>query len=71
MGVLLQKDKVIAYAPRQRKTHGINYTTYDLRVESCGICIENLETLIVGTRCKVFTDHKSLQLIQMPCSLNR
>nr|GFD21935.1 putative reverse transcriptase domain-containing protein [Tanacetum cinerariifolium] len=30
--VLMQKDKVIAYASRQLKVHEMNYTTHDLEL---------------------------------------
>ncbi|GJX45760.1 putative reverse transcriptase domain-containing protein [Tanacetum coccineum] len=33
--VLMQKDKVIAYASQQLKTHEKNYTTYDLELGVC------------------------------------
>ncbi|GJW53853.1 putative reverse transcriptase domain-containing protein [Tanacetum coccineum] len=34
--VLMQRDKVIAYASRQLKTHEENYTTHDLDLGCCG-----------------------------------
>ncbi|GJW44385.1 putative reverse transcriptase domain-containing protein [Tanacetum coccineum] len=46
--VLMQRDKVIAYASRQLKIHEKNYTTHDLElgVVVFALALKNLETLI-------------------------
>ncbi|GJS79292.1 putative reverse transcriptase domain-containing protein [Tanacetum coccineum] len=45
--VLMQKEKIIAYASHQLKIHEKNYTTNDLELGSCGVCSQNVETLFV------------------------
>ncbi|KAL0427854.1 UNVERIFIED_CONTAM: Retrovirus-related Pol polyprotein from transposon [Sesamum latifolium] len=43
--VLMQNDKVIAYASRQLKLYELHYPTRDLRISGSGLCLENLDTL--------------------------
>nr|GEU92421.1 retrotransposon protein, putative, Ty3-gypsy subclass [Tanacetum cinerariifolium] len=45
--VLMQREKVIAYASRQLKIHEKNYTKHDLELGSGGVCSQNLEALFV------------------------
>ncbi|GJR64556.1 retrovirus-related pol polyprotein from transposon TNT 1-94 [Tanacetum coccineum] len=64
--VLMQKEKVIAYASRQLKIHEKNYTTYVLEHWRCGdSLLKNVETLFLYEHevGDVFTDHQSLQPI--------
>ncbi|GJX80586.1 putative reverse transcriptase domain-containing protein, partial [Tanacetum coccineum] len=61
--VLMQREKVIAYASRQLKVYKKNYTTYDLELGSVVFALKIWRHYLYGTRCTVFTDHKSLQHI--------
>ncbi|GJV59818.1 putative reverse transcriptase domain-containing protein [Tanacetum coccineum] len=61
--VLMQREKVIAYASRQLKVHEKNYTTHDLELGSVVFALKIWRHYLYGTRCTVFTDHKSLQHI--------
>ncbi|GKE13956.1 putative reverse transcriptase domain-containing protein [Tanacetum coccineum] len=61
--VLMQKEKVIAYAFRQFKVHEKNYTTYDLELRAVVFALKMWRHYLYGTKCVVFTDHKSLQHI--------
>ncbi|GJZ06090.1 putative reverse transcriptase domain-containing protein [Tanacetum coccineum] len=61
--VLMQKEKVIAYASRQLKVHEKNYTTYDLELGAIVFAIKMWRRHLYGTKCFVFTNHKSLQHI--------
>ncbi|GJR79798.1 putative reverse transcriptase domain-containing protein [Tanacetum coccineum] len=61
--VLMQRDKVIAYASRQLKIHEKNYTTHDLELGSVVFALKIWRHYLYGTKCTVFTDHKSLQHI--------
>ncbi|GJU83162.1 putative reverse transcriptase domain-containing protein [Tanacetum coccineum] len=45
--VLMQNEKVIAYASRQLKIHEKNYTTYDLEFWCSGVYSKDLEALLV------------------------
>ncbi|GJY46551.1 putative reverse transcriptase domain-containing protein, partial [Tanacetum coccineum] len=61
--VLMQRDKVIAYASQQLKIHEKNYTTHDLELGSVVFALKIWRHYLYGTKCTVFTDHKSLQHI--------
>nr|GEW26242.1 retrotransposon protein, putative, Ty3-gypsy subclass [Tanacetum cinerariifolium] len=61
--VLMQRDKVIAYASRQLKIHEKNYTTHDLKLGSVVFALKIWRHYLYGTKCMVFTDHKSLRHI--------
>ncbi|GJW13684.1 reverse transcriptase domain-containing protein, partial [Tanacetum coccineum] len=68
--VLMQREKVIAYASRQLKPHEENYTTYDLELGAVVFALKNWRHYLYGTKCIVFTDHKSLQHILDQKELN-
>ncbi|GJU44331.1 putative reverse transcriptase domain-containing protein, partial [Tanacetum coccineum] len=61
--VLMQKEKVIAYASRQLKTYEKNYTIHDLELGVVMFSLKIWRHYLYGMRCTVFTDHKSLQHI--------
>ncbi|GKE05568.1 putative reverse transcriptase domain-containing protein, partial [Tanacetum coccineum] len=61
--VLMQKEKVTAYASRQLKIHEKNYTTYDLELGAVVFALKMWRHYLYGTKCVVFTGHKSLQHI--------
>ncbi|GKA72644.1 putative reverse transcriptase domain-containing protein [Tanacetum coccineum] len=58
--VLMQNEKVIAYASRQLKIHEKNYTTHDLELGAVVFALKMWRHYLYGTKCTVFTDHKSL-----------
>nr|GEZ47388.1 hypothetical protein [Tanacetum cinerariifolium] len=68
--VLMQRDKVIAYASRHFKVHEKNYTTYDLELKAVVFSLKMWRHYLYGTKCVVFTDHKSLQHILDQKELN-
>ncbi|GJT28548.1 putative reverse transcriptase domain-containing protein [Tanacetum coccineum] len=68
--VLMQREKVIAYASRQLKVYEKNYTTHDLELGSVVFALKLWRHYLYGTRCTVFTDHKSLQHILDQKELN-
>ncbi|KAI3815477.1 hypothetical protein L1987_15146 [Smallanthus sonchifolius] len=61
--VLMQRGKLIAYASRQLKVHEKNYTTHDLELGAVVFALKIWRHYLYGTKCVVFTDHKSLQHI--------
>ncbi|GJU58146.1 putative reverse transcriptase domain-containing protein, partial [Tanacetum coccineum] len=61
--MLMQREKVIAYASRQLKIHEKNYTTHDLELGAVVFALKIWRHYLYGTKCMVFTDHKSLQHI--------
>nr|GFB10079.1 putative reverse transcriptase domain-containing protein [Tanacetum cinerariifolium] len=68
--VLRQREKVISYASRQLKIHEKNYTTYDLELGAVVFALKIWRRYLYGTKCTVFTDHKSLQHILDQKELN-
>ncbi|GJT41243.1 putative reverse transcriptase domain-containing protein [Tanacetum coccineum] len=68
--VLMQREKVIAYASRQLKIHEKNYTTHDLELGAVVFALKIWRHYLYGTKCIVFTDHKSLQHILDQKELN-
>ncbi|GKA89780.1 putative reverse transcriptase domain-containing protein, partial [Tanacetum coccineum] len=68
--VLMQREKVIAYASRQLKVHEKNYTTHDLELGVVVFALKIWRHYLYGTRCIMFTDHKSLQHILDQMELN-
>ncbi|GJS36363.1 putative reverse transcriptase domain-containing protein [Tanacetum coccineum] len=68
--VLMQREKVIAYASRQLKPHEENYTTHDLELGAVVFALKIWRHYLYGTKCTVFTDHKSLQHILDQKELN-
>ncbi|GJR56120.1 putative reverse transcriptase domain-containing protein [Tanacetum coccineum] len=68
--VLMQREKVIAYASRQLKPHEENYTTHDLELGAVVFALKIWRHYLYGTKCTIFTDHKSLQHILRQKELN-
>ncbi|GJV12174.1 putative reverse transcriptase domain-containing protein [Tanacetum coccineum] len=68
--VLMQREKVISYASRQLKIHEKNYTTHDLELGAVVFALKIWRHYLYGTKCTVFTDHKSLQHILDQKELN-
>nr|GFB88258.1 retrotransposon protein, putative, Ty3-gypsy subclass [Tanacetum cinerariifolium] len=66
----IHNEKVIAYASRQLKIHEKNYTTHDLELGAVVLALKMWRHYLYGTRCTVFTDHKSLQHILDQKDLN-
>ncbi|GJS34573.1 putative reverse transcriptase domain-containing protein [Tanacetum coccineum] len=68
--VLMQREKVISYASCQLKIHEKNYTTHDLELGAVVFALKIWRHYLYGTKCTVFTDHKSLQHILDQKELN-
>ncbi|GJV99969.1 putative reverse transcriptase domain-containing protein [Tanacetum coccineum] len=68
--VLMQREKVIAYASRKLKIYDKNYTTHDLELGAVVFALKFWRHYLYGTKCTVFTDHKSLQHILDQKELN-
>ncbi|KAI3754605.1 hypothetical protein L1987_54392 [Smallanthus sonchifolius] len=67
---LMQRGKVIAYASRQLKIHEKNYTTHDLELGAVVFALKIWRHYLYGTKCEIYTDHKSLQHIFNKKELN-
>ncbi|GJR11157.1 putative reverse transcriptase domain-containing protein [Tanacetum coccineum] len=68
--VLMQKEKVIAYAFRQLKVHEKNYMARDFELGAVVFALKILTHYLYGTKCTVFTNHKNLQHILDQKELN-
>ncbi|GJY73279.1 putative reverse transcriptase domain-containing protein [Tanacetum coccineum] len=68
--VLMQREKVITYASCQLKIHEKNYMTHDLELGAVVFALKIWRHYLYGTKCTVFTDHKSLQHILDQNELN-
>ncbi|KAI3754925.1 hypothetical protein L1987_54717 [Smallanthus sonchifolius] len=68
--VLMQSQKVIAYASRQVRVHEKNYTTHDLELGAVVFALKIWRHYLYDTKCTIYTDHKSLQHIFEQKELN-
>ena len=68
--VLMQHDKVIAYASRQLKPYEVNYPTHDLELAAVIFALKIWRHYLYGETCDIFTDHKSLKYIFTQKELN-
>jgi hypothetical protein len=68
--VLMQDNRVIAYASRELRTHEQNYPTHDLELAAVVHALKMWRHYLMGTHCSIFTDHKSLKYIFTQADLN-
>jgi hypothetical protein len=68
--VLMQEGHVIAYPSRQLQKHELNYPTHDLELVAVVHALKIWRHYIMGTKCQVYTDHKSLKYIFTQKDLN-
>nr|GFA27810.1 putative reverse transcriptase domain-containing protein [Tanacetum cinerariifolium] len=68
--VLMQREKVISYASRQLKNQEKNYATHNLELGAVVFALKIWRHYLYGTKCTVFTNHKSLQHILGQKELN-
>jgi hypothetical protein len=68
--VLMQEGHVIAYASRQLRKHELNYPTHDLELAAVVHALKIWRHYSMGTKCQVYTDHKSLKYIFTQKDLN-
>ena len=61
--VLMQEGKFIAYASRQLKKHEVNYPTHDLELAAVVHSLKIWRHYILGHKCDIYTNHKSLKYI--------
>ena len=68
--VLMQEERVIAYASRQLKPHEKKYPVHDLELAAVVLALKLWRHYLYGTKCQLFTDHKSLKYIFTQKELN-
>jgi hypothetical protein len=68
--VLMQDNRVIAYASRALRPHEQNYPTHDLELVVVVHALKMWRHYLMGTHYNNFTDHKSLKYIFTQADLN-
>jgi ribonuclease HI len=68
--VLMQGVKVVAYASRQLREHEENYPTHDLELAAVIHSLKIWRHYLMGNKCDIYTDHKSLKYIFTQSKLN-
>jgi hypothetical protein len=59
----MQDGKVVAYASGQLKPHEQNYPTHDLEFAAIVHALKIWRHYLIGNKCEIYTDHKSLKYI--------
>jgi hypothetical protein len=57
---LMQDGHTVAYASRQLRRHEVNYPTHDLELATVVHALKIWKHYLMGKRCELYTDHKSL-----------
>jgi hypothetical protein len=68
--VLMQDGHVVAYASRQLRKHEAQYLTHDLELAVVVHALKIWRHYLVGKRCELYMDHKSLKYIFTQLNLN-
>jgi hypothetical protein len=68
--VIMQEGKLIAYASSQLWKHEKNYPMHDLELVVVVHAFKIWRHYMIGNKCKIFTDHKSLKYIFTQKELN-
>jgi hypothetical protein len=66
----MQDGHVVAYASRQLRKHEEKYPTHDLELVAMVHALKIWRHYIIGKRCAVYSDHKSLKYIFTQPDLN-
>jgi hypothetical protein len=68
--VLMQDGRVVAYVSQQLRKHEVNYLTHDLELADVVHALKIWRHYLMGKRCELYTDHKSLKYIFPHLNLN-
>jgi hypothetical protein len=68
--VLIQDGHVVVYASRQLRKHEAHYVTHDLELAIVVHALKIWRHYLMGMRCELYTDHKSLKYIFTQWNLN-
>jgi hypothetical protein len=66
----MQDGQVVSYASRQLKKHEENYPTHDLELAAVVHALRIWRHYLIGHRCEIYSDHKSLKYIFTQNGLN-
>jgi hypothetical protein len=67
--VLMQDGRVVAYASQQLRKYELNYSTHDLELAAV-VHVLKIWRHLMGKRCELYTDYKSLKYIFTQSNLN-
>jgi hypothetical protein len=59
----MQEGQVVCYAFQQLRKHEENYPTHDLELAAVVHALKIWRHYLIGHRCKIYSDHKSLKYI--------
>ena len=68
--VLMQNGMVISYISRKLKPHEKKYPTHDLELAAVVFALKMWRHYLYGSRCQIFTNHKSLKYVMTQKELN-
>jgi hypothetical protein len=68
--VLMQDDHVVAYSSQQLRKHEAHYPTHDLDLAAVVHALKIWRHCLMGKRCELYTDRKSLKYIFTQSNLN-
>jgi hypothetical protein len=68
--VLMQEGQVVCYTSRQLRKHVENYPTHDLELAVVVHALKIWRHYLIGHRCEIYSDHKSLKYIFTQDDLN-
>jgi hypothetical protein len=66
----MQDGQVVSYASRQLREHEENYPTHDLELAAVVHALKIWRHYVIGHRCEIYSDHKSLKYIFTQNDLN-
>jgi hypothetical protein len=66
----MQDDHVVAYALRQLRKHEEHYLTHNLELAIVVHALKIWRHYMMGKRCELYRDHKSLKYIFIQLDLN-
>jgi hypothetical protein len=68
--VLIQAGSMVAYASQQLRKHKVNNPTHDLELAIVVHALNIWRHYLMGKRCELYMDHKSLKYILTQSNLN-
>jgi hypothetical protein len=67
--VLMHEGHVVAYSSRRLRKHEAHYPTHDLELAAVVHALKIWRHYLMGKRCELYTDHKSLKYIFIQLNL--
>jgi hypothetical protein len=68
--ILMQEGQVVSYASCQLRKHEENYPTHDLELAAVVHALKIWRNYLIGYRCEIYSDHKSLKYMFTQTELN-